>query len=215
MKGSPSPNINPHPMTQKAMDAMAKTTKFLVKTFTAFFCRQNPVSNMQNPAFIKNTNIPARITHRVSIPIFRSPASCTGSGGASWAMDAQFQPIKIKRAMGMESCQVLGSRLYQVNESHFGCPWRKGSFFPLKPWRFSINPVLLTQYSSHEKCFFWLTLLQKSARSRLPLIATQNEQWNSSKVNYLRVLIPYKAQINQVSTVGFCNIWYSFPLLRH
>ena len=53
-------------MTQKAIEAMPNTTKFLAKRLTAFFARQNPASTHPNPAFVKKTRMPATSVQRVS-----------------------------------------------------------------------------------------------------------------------------------------------------
>ena len=59
MNAFPSPNISAQPIRKKAIDEMPKTTKFFARMLTAFFARQNPASRQPNPAFMKNTRIPA------------------------------------------------------------------------------------------------------------------------------------------------------------
>jgi hypothetical protein len=66
MKALPSPNMIAHPIIQKAMDEIPKTTKFLPKMLTAFLVRQKPASMHPNPAFMKKTSILATKTHKVS-----------------------------------------------------------------------------------------------------------------------------------------------------
>src|SRR5687768_11305698 len=94
MKGVPSPNIKPHPRTQKAKEEAANTMKFLERMFTQFLAWHMPDSTKANPRFMKNTNIAVTNTHVVSMPIFRSArvacavANCVARSGAAAAASA-------------------------------------------------------------------------------------------------------------------------------
>ena len=54
------------PIAQNAIDDSANTMKFLARMLTAFLARHRPVSSVAKPAFMKNTSMPAIITHSVS-----------------------------------------------------------------------------------------------------------------------------------------------------
>jgi hypothetical protein len=69
MTGLSPPNISPQPRSRNPSPETAKTIKFFDKIFTVFFDLANPDSRDANPKFIKNTNIVASNTHRVSIAI--------------------------------------------------------------------------------------------------------------------------------------------------
>ena len=47
------------PAAQKAIEATAKTMKFLARMWTAFLRRHRPASSVPKPAFMKNTSMPA------------------------------------------------------------------------------------------------------------------------------------------------------------
>lgn len=50
------PNMRPYPKVQKMIEAMQKSTTFLMATLILFFARTKPVSKQVNPACISKTN---------------------------------------------------------------------------------------------------------------------------------------------------------------
>lgn len=76
-----SPNMYLKPKSQKAKVAIQKTMRFLARTLTALRVRQNPVSSMAKPAFIKNTSAAATISQTVPT------ASKVFAIAVSWAAD--------------------------------------------------------------------------------------------------------------------------------
>jgi len=104
MNPLPSPNINPQPKIQKAMDDIPNTIKFFASMLTVFFERQSPDSSMAKPKFMKNTRKAVKRTHTVSNAILLlliasaklgvtslttcADGSCANSNGISRQADA-------------------------------------------------------------------------------------------------------------------------------
>ena len=82
---------------------MAKMTKLVMMTCTAFLERQNPVSTMAKPACMKNTSAPPKIRKKMFSEIFTCPRSAAISlgGGAAGDLGGHVAGAAGRRARGV------------------------------------------------------------------------------------------------------------------
>ena len=73
------PNSRPKPTAQYAITPMAKITKLVMITCTAFLERQKPVSTSAKPACMKNTSAPPKITKKRLSEALTCPSSAASS----------------------------------------------------------------------------------------------------------------------------------------